>query len=165
MATAPCNLDVSVQFSDSLSSEALKFLSKEAVKNWACFAFDKGQDATATLESTSLYECVIRLVCEEESQQLNHSYRGKDKPTNVLSFNYDDLDNYLGDLVVCLPVVEREAQEQNKTVINHMTHMIVHGILHLLGYDHEDEGEAEVMEGIECIILAKLGIDNPYEPI
>ena len=73
---------------------------------------------------------------------MNHAYRTKDKPTNVLSFTYEDLDNYLGDLVICLPVVEREASEQGKTVKNHMAHMIVHGMLHLLGYDHENETEA-----------------------
>ena len=83
----------------------------------------------------------------------------------MLSFAYDELDSYLGDLVICLPVVEREALEQNKKMHDHMTHMVVHGVLHLLGYDHENETEAELMESLECEILSKLSIDNPYEPI
>jgi len=103
-------------------------------------------------------------VQEKESEQLNSEYRGKNKPTNVLSFTYDDLETYLGDIVICLPVVEREAQEQNKSFLHHLQHMIVHGLLHLLGYDHEQNGEAEQMEALEQIILAKFGIDNPYQP-
>ena len=81
-----------------------------------------------------------------------------------MSFTYDDLENYIGDIVICLPVVEREALEQNKPFSHHLQHMIVHGILHLLGYDHEQDDEAEQMEALEQAILAQFGIDNPYEP-
>ena len=83
----------------------------------------------------------------------------------MLSFDYDDIDGYLGDLVICMPVVEREASEQGKGIEEHCAHMVVHGILHLLGYDHENNADAEKMETLERKILAKLGIANPYEPI
>ena len=128
-------------------------------------AFNIGaHELDGELSSDIEYECVVRLVGENESQQLNAEFRNKDKPTNVLSFTYDDLENYIGDIVICLPVVEREALEQNKPFSHHLQHMIVHGILHLLGYDHEQDDEAEQMEALEQAILAQFGIDNPYEP-
>lgn len=118
-------------------------------------------------------DCEIGIACVDNahSQQLNLEYRGKDKPTNVLSFSSDlpdemaaILDSFpLGDLVICIPVVLREAREQNKAPLTHFTHMLVHGTLHLMGYDHETSHEdAEEMEAIEIEILAKLGFDNPY---
>ena len=111
-------------------------------------------------------ELSIRLVNEAESQTLNRDYRGKDKPTNVLSFPADlppELElPLLGDLVVCRQVVEREAKEQNKALQDHWAHMIIHGTLHLLGFDHIDDDDAEVMETLEVALLGQLGIDNPY---
>lgn len=111
-------------------------------------------------------ELCIRVVDEEESQQLNRQYRGKDAPTNVLSFPADipeelELD-ILGDLVICAPVVEQEATEQLKPKQAHWAHLVVHGVLHLYGYDHESESEAETMENIEIAILESLGFNNPY---
>lgn len=103
----------------------------------------------------------IRVVDEEESEALNGRYRHKQKPTNVLSFGYDER-GVLGDLVICAPVVEREAKEQGKTVRAHWAHMVVHGCLHLQGYDHEKEAEATAMEALEIRILGKLGFSNPY---
>ena len=112
------------------------------------------------------FELTLRLVDISESQQLNHQYRGKDKPTNVLSFPFEVPDgielDLLGDLVICADVVENEAITQNKTVNAHWAHMIIHGCLHLLGYDHISEDEAIEMETIEINLLAPLGIENPY---
>ncbi|WP_416305019.1 rRNA maturation RNase YbeY [Neptunicella sp. SCSIO 80796] len=112
-------------------------------------------------------EITVRIVDDKESQQLNRDYRGKDKPTNVLSFPFEappgiELD-LLGDLVICAAVVAQEANEQDKSLMNHWAHMILHGTLHLLGYDHIDDSEAEEMESLEIALLAKLEIDDPYQ--
>ncbi|MBF4243964.1 rRNA maturation RNase YbeY [Vibrio anguillarum] len=111
-------------------------------------------------------EVTVRIVDSEESQQLNRDYRGKDKPTNVLSFPFEmppgiELD-LLGDLVICRQVVEQEADEQQKPLMAHWAHMVVHGSLHLLGYDHIDDDEAEEMESLETEILQKMGFEDPY---
>jgi probable rRNA maturation factor len=111
-------------------------------------------------------EVTVRLVDEPESQQLNRDYRGKDKPTNVLSFPFEappgiDLD-LLGDLIICKQVVEREAIEQNKLLMSHWAHMVVHGCLHLLGYDHLEDQEAEEMESLETEIMESMGYSDPY---
>ena len=108
----------------------------------------------------------IRLVDEQESQQLNSRYRGKHKSTNVLSFpaepcEYLEYQN-LGDLVICVPVVEREAKEQGKPLSAHWAHMVIHGMLHLQGYDHVDDDQAQEMEQLEIEILEGLGHTNPY---
>ncbi len=109
--------------------------------------------------------CIV-LVDEDESRELNTRYRGKEKPTNVLSFPMQLPehvgDRALGDLVICAPVVEREAREQGKPALAHWAHMVVHGMLHLQGYDHEAEAEAAAMEALEVRILGELGFDNPY---
>ena len=126
--------------------------------------------ATAALTSRTDIEepeLTVRIVDEEESQQLNFEYRGKDKPTNVLSFPFEAPAHVplplLGDLIVCKQVVAREAVEQGKTSAAHWAHMIVHGCLHLLGYDHIEDEEAEEMEGIERVVLADLGFEDPYK--
>ncbi|ERT13418.1 rRNA maturation RNase YbeY [Photorhabdus temperata] len=111
-------------------------------------------------------EVTIRIVDEAESHDLNLTYRGKDKPTNVLSFPFEappevDLP-LLGDLIICRQVVEKEAEEQQKTVEEHWAHMVVHGCLHLLGYDHIEDDEAEEMESLETEIMQKLGYADPY---
>jgi probable rRNA maturation factor len=111
-------------------------------------------------------ELLIRLVDTAEIQLLNRTYREKDKPTNVLSFPSElpkEIDMaILGDVVICITVVQIEANAQSKTFENHLMHMVIHGILHLLGYDHIKDNEADEMEGLEIKILAGLGIDNPY---
>ena len=114
----------------------------------------------------SQLEQTIRIVDEAESQRLNRQFRGKDKPTNVLSFlneesGYLEYDN-LGDLLICAPVVLREAEEQGKEVLAHWAHMVVHGMLHLQGYDHETADEAGEMEQLEIEILGRLGFEDPY---
>lgn len=122
----------------------------------------------ATLPSTLIHsELTIRVVGYEESRSLNSQFRQKDKPTNVLSFPSDipvELDvPFLGDLVICAPVVEEEARAQVKDLNAHWAHMVVHGTLHLLGYDHIDESEAEEMEALETKILTGLNFAPPYE--
>ena len=108
-------------------------------------------------------QVTIRLVDADEGQVLNRDYRGKDYATNVLSFPYEVEPVVAGDLVICAAVVEREAAEQEKTLEAHYAHLIVHGILHLQGYDHEiGENEARLMEDKERTILAQLGFADPY---
>lgn len=112
-------------------------------------------------------EVSLYIVDEAEGEELNSQYRGKDYPTNVLSFPADIPEEVgvplLGDLVVCAPVVEREAQEQGKTLAAHWAHMLVHGTLHLLGFDHIDDDEAEAMEQLETEIITGLGYPAPYQ--
>ncbi len=118
-------------------------------------------------------ELTIRVVDEEESRTLNLRYRGQDKATNVLSFPFDpppgmapdDLPALLGDLVICAVLVEREALEQGKEGRAHWAHLVVHGILHLLDYDHVSESDAAEMEALETAILQGLGFPPPYEEI
>ncbi|WP_421315218.1 rRNA maturation RNase YbeY [Aeromonas veronii] len=111
-------------------------------------------------------EVTVRIVDEAESNELNLTYRGKDKPTNVLSFPFEAPPGLelplLGDLVICRQVVEREAEEQNKPLMAHWAHMVVHGSLHLLGYDHIEDEEAEEMEALERDIMQELGFADPY---
>lgn len=116
-------------------------------------------------------EITIRVVDTAESRSLNHEYRDKDKPTNVLSFPSEIPDFVreqlevlpLGDLVICAPVMTQEAAEQGKVVRDHWAHLTVHGVLHLLGFDHLEDEEAEAMEAMEIRALAALDIANPYE--
>ncbi|MFP1725586.1 rRNA maturation RNase YbeY [Lonsdalea quercina] len=111
-------------------------------------------------------EVTIRIVDEAESHELNHTYRGKDKPTNVLSFPFEAPPEVelplLGDLIICRQVVEQEAAEQEKTLEEHWAHMVVHGCLHLLGYDHIEDSEAEEMESLETEIMQGMGYADPY---
>jgi probable rRNA maturation factor len=113
-------------------------------------------------------EFTIRFVNEQEGQLLNHDYRGKDYATNVLTFSYnestDDADDIVrADIVLCADVVLREAKEQHRSIEHHVAHLIVHGVLHAQGYDHESDEEAGEMENFETEILAKLGIPDPYQ--
>lgn len=141
-----------------LATEAADIPEAQQFQHWA-------ETALAIRSEDS--ELSIRIVDEAESQSLNHQYRGKEKPTNVLSFPFDVPDGIelplLGDLVICAPVVAIEAIEQQKKPLDHWAHMVIHGILHLLGYDHIDDIEAEEMESIEIKLLANLDIANPYE--
>lgn len=139
--------------------------SLEQCKTWVAAALVGEQKLVET-------EMTIRIVDAAESQELNHDYRGKDYPTNVLSFEFEnppglaDLGEelpYLGDLIICASVVEQEAAEQKKSLEAHWAHMIVHGTLHLQGYDHIEDGEAEEMEALEIEIMQGLGYANPYE--
>ncbi|RDE68939.1 rRNA maturation RNase YbeY [Aggregatibacter segnis] len=129
----------------------------EQIEQWATAAVQPQSDEV---------EMTVRIVDEAESHELNLNYRGKDRPTNVLSFPFECPDEVelplLGDLVICRQVVEREAQEQDKPVMAHWAHMVVHGSLHLLGYDHIEDDEAEEMESLETQIMIGLGFADPY---
>ena len=129
----------------------------EQIEQWATAAVQPQSDEV---------EMTVRIVDEAESHALNLNYRGKDRPTNVLSFPFECPDEVelplLGDLVICRQVVEREAQEQDKPAMAHWAHMVVHGSLHLLGYDHIEDDEAEEMESLETQIMTGLGFADPY---
>lgn len=131
------------------------------IENWVSAAVRSGSDDLTT------QEVCIRLINEEESQRLNLEYRGTNRPTNVLSFPLqaplEDGGVLLGDVVICAPVVRTEAAAQQKSEKAHWAHMVVHGVLHLQGYDHIDERGTEEMEALEKQILAKLGFPDPYE--
>ena len=129
----------------------------EQIEQWATAAVQPQSDEV---------EMTVRIVDEAESHALNLNYRGKDRPTNVLSFPFECPDEVelplLGDLVICRQVVEREAQEQEKPLMAHWAHMVVHGSLHLLGYDHIEDDEAEEMESLETQIMTGLDFADPY---
>lgn len=141
-----------------VASVASDLPSSEQIERWAARALQGRRDEA---------ELSVRIVDADESQELNAQYRHQDKPTNVLSFPADlppELElPLLGDLVICAPVVAREAAEQQKTLAAHWAHMVVHGTLHLLGYDHIEDDEAEMMEQLETDILLDLGFPAPYE--
>lgn len=131
------------------------------------------QSVMDTLNLNDNIECTIRVVNREESAGLNRQYRDKEGATNVLSFEFElpvDIDlemeiDLLGDLVICAPLVAEQAIEQNKSLEMHWTHLIVHGILHLLGYDHLNEADSDKMETLERKIMHKLGYSDPYKMI
>ena len=122
---------------------------------------------TALLETTQATELVIRVVDEVEMTALNHRYRGKDGPTNVLSFPAEPhpemASNLLGDVVICAPVIAQESVTQQKTPEAHWAHLVIHGVLHLLGYDHDTDEQAQRMESCEARLLEALGINDPYQ--
>ena len=130
---------------------------EDSMQHWASAALRDERDTA---------ELSVRIVDEHESATLNQQYRGKSGSTNILSFPFDAVTPeplpILGDLVICAPVVIREAVEQNKPVEAHWAHMCVHGVLHLLGYDHVGDRDAEVMETLETEILLGLGFPAPY---
>ena len=159
MTRGPTRLDVSVGY--ALPRAGLP--SAVSFRKWVAAALE-GRIREADL--------AIRIVDSREGRALNRHYRGKDYATNVLSFPADVAEGVklpkgvkmplLGDLVICAPVVAREAREQGKPLNAHYAHLTVHGTLHLLGWDHEDECDAECMEKLERAILAGLGIEDPY---
>lgn len=128
------------------------------------------QAAIAAVNLSQPAQLTLRVVDEAEITQLNHDYRHKNAATNVLSFPFElpmglpaaEAQGELGDIVICAAVVQREAAEQGKSEESHWAHMVIHGTLHLLGYDHMDEAEAEAMETLETQVLAGLAIANPY---
>ncbi len=136
--------------------------SEDLLTEWVRIAVEGSNTKSAPKET----EVSIRIVDKEESQTLNTQYRGQDKPTNVLSFPAKFPEGvdipFLGDLVICAPIVSEEADTQKKEALAHWTHMVIHGTLHLLGYDHIEEQEAEVMEALETRLLESQGYSCPY---
>jgi len=163
--TTPGSLDVAVQF----AARRPWVPSAVALRRWARAAHlaavaagRRGRGAAAAREAGSC----IRVVGAAASRRLNGRYRGKDQPTNVLSFPAStlerSLDGALGDLVICAPVVAAEARAQGKTLAAHWAHMVVHGVLHLHGFDHQTAREARAMEALEVEILRGFGYHDPY---
>lgn len=150
----PRQLDLDVHYAVPL----IGLPSPEQFSRWVAAALRNGP---------RLAQIGLRVVDEAEGRELNNTWRHKDYPTNVLSFPADVPEGLLdipllGDLVICVPVVEREAAEQGKSLEAHWAHLVIHGCLHLLGYDHIDDDEAEEMEGLEQNLLAELGHPDPY---
>ncbi|MDI1338740.1 rRNA maturation RNase YbeY [Polaromonas sp.] len=145
-------LSLSLQFGDLQDAKRHRAaLPRHAVARWIRHALDSDAEIT------------VRIVGAEEGQALNRSYRQKDYATNVLTFDYTREPVVTADLVLCAPVVEREAREQGKTLQAHYAHLLVHGTLHAQGYDHEtNEGDALEMEALEIMLLDALGFPNPY---
>ena len=139
-----------LKFSLQIPSKTVETPAKNLFKKWAKAALRVDTEVT------------IRIVDEDEGRALNLAYRHKDYATNVLTFTLSDTPHLIGDIVICAPVVIREAAEQHKSLEAHFAHLTVHAILHLHGYDHEDAHQAELMESIEIQILAKLGYADPY---
>jgi probable rRNA maturation factor len=150
--SAKNKLSLSVQYPDPRLKDSLP---RATLRRWVQAALFAPANIT------------LRFVDSIEGQTLNRDYRGKDYATNVLTFDYNDGgpdDNPTqADIILCTDVLLKEAQEQGKTLQAHCAHLVVHGVLHAQGYDHEDDAEADEMEGIETAILAKLGIENPYQ--
>jgi probable rRNA maturation factor len=152
---------IDLQFSDDLgNSQALaslkRLLSKARVNRWAAHALRAPHEAD---------QITLRIVGLEEGRALNRSYRGKAKnyATNVLTFDYQQTPFVAADILLCAPVIEREAAEQSKSLEAHWAHLIVHGILHAQGYDHEtNEADALEMEALEVLLMQSLGYPNPY---
>jgi probable rRNA maturation factor len=146
MAPRAPRLSLAVQYAVA----ATELPSANVLRRWTKAALDR--DATVTL----------RFVGAREGQTLNALYRGKDYATNVLTFVYDEAGPLTGDIVLCAPVLRHEAKAQGKTVDGHCAHLVVHGMLHLQGYDHHTDRAARVMEARETAILAAVGVPDPY---
>jgi probable rRNA maturation factor len=151
-ATRAPKLSLNVQFAAKGFAAHKALLPRASVARWVKAALFADAELT------------IRFVDADEGRTLNRTYRGKDYATNVLTFAYAESedDPVSGDLILCCPVLEREADEQHKPLDAHYAHLIVHGVLHAQGYDHEDDAHAHEMESIETDILARLGYPDPY---
>ena len=141
--------DVVIHF-QQLSRFANRLPARSTMIRWMREASERGAEIT------------VRFVDEEEGRMLNSTYRHRDYATNVLTFDYAREPVVMADIALCIPVLEREAREQNKTLREHLAHLLIHGVLHAHGYDHLNEEEAEVMEARETEIMQKLGFPNPY---
>jgi len=145
-AKKPPKLSLAVQY----ASDAQSIPTRAQFRRWIKAALQ--QDVQMTL----------RIVDEAEGRELNKTYRGKDYATNVLTFVYDDVGQLSGDIVICAPVVEKEAAAQHKDLPAHYAHLAIHAALHLQGYDHENETDAAEMEAMETALMLKLRYSDPY---
>ncbi len=169
MTGAPVQVALQIATSDEAVPEGVDWVA------WADAALDVAMGvARSGARSLPTGAMTVRLVGRSESQHLNETFRKKSGPTNVLAFPgyagddpalgvVPDANSELGDLVICLPVVYKEAAEQGKTPLAHMAHLVVHGTLHLAGFDHEDDESAQVMEGLEKDVMLRLGYCDPYQ--
>jgi probable rRNA maturation factor len=157
-------LNLDLHLAESFQTPPPSVPDPDNIKTWLTEALNLVNSKTQIIDKP--FEISLRIVGSEESQALNKQYREKDKATNVLSFPAEipevvDI-QLLGDIVICAPLVEEEAKQQNKSTLAHWAHLTIHGCLHLLGYDHVEEKEAQEMESMEINILKKLNFNNPY---
>ena len=155
--TNPDSTDPRLSLAVQYASDASNLPTRAQIRRWISGALVRPAEIT------------VRIVDEAEARMLNRDYRDKDYATNVLTFEYGDTDAHpqgdgtlSGDIVICAAVVAREAAEQHKPLLSHYAHLIVHGALHLQGFDHEDSADADIMETREAAILKRFGIANPY---
>ena len=147
-------LEIDIQFaSPAIEASISNIASNSILKKWIKV-------------STSRYGLItVRFVNAAEAKKMNSAYRNKDKPTNVLAFSYAlDQESLNADIILCLPVIQKEAKEQNKNIKSHLAHLVIHGCLHAQGYDHEIPKQAKKMEALEIKLLGGLGFSNPYTP-
>lgn len=154
-------LDLDWHVAEDVDTELLNTIPDSTlVSNWL-------NTALANIQHNDSVEVGIRVIGSDESHRLNQQYRNQAKATNVLSFESELPDyipsNFIGDLAICASIVVEEALTQNKSINDHWAHLCIHGLLHLLGYDHINENDADIMESAEIKILAQLGIDDPYQ--
>ena len=142
-------LSLSVQY----ASEAADLPTRYQLRRWATLALQRNAAMT------------IRMVNEAEGRELNKKFRGKNYATNVLTFINENAEVLYGDIVICAPVVEKEALTQHKALLAHYAHLVLHAVLHLQGYDHEDDEDAARMEARETALMAKLGYADPYQAV
>lgn len=168
MTDTASSRDTALSFALSVQyGVAVPELPRWRLRRWARRAAEQVAVEEAALLDTPRFqrvELTLRLVDAEEGQALNREYRERDYATNVLTFEYgvDPEGTLAGDIVLCVPVLRREAEEQQKPLLNHAAHLTVHGVLHALGYDHLDDETAEEMEALETRILAGFGMPDPY---
>ena len=145
------NLSLDLQFATKLHQDVL---TKARVQSWVRHALAPGVQTG---------ELSVRIVARAEGQALNLQFRNKDYATNVLTFDYSPAPHLAADIVICAPVVAQEAKEQGKSLLEHYAHLVVHGVLHAQGYDHEiNTRDADEMEALEMLLLLSLNFDNPY---
>jgi probable rRNA maturation factor len=161
-------VDVQFAVASHAATKECELPNADMISQWATAAHQYLRTAAKNTAVTHQNEITVRIVGDEEMMQLNHQFRGKDGLTNVLSFAFELEQGHeyetglLGDIVLCHTVVVEESQTQKKHLDHHYAHLVVHGLLHLCGYDHQEHSDAQIMEALEVDILASINISNPY---